>query len=216
MKPRDTSRIDPIVHLAGMTGEGVTGYVENMEAAGQRELVASTVLPRVTDQERVQFEALGFEFGEATDDLFQEVTLPEGWSREGSGHAMWSYVLDADGYRRVAVFYKAAFYDRKADMHLIRVPETRAQAEAHDQIVLGLSGADWSKEAEERDGPNLLVRYVEKVRDEDGRHIFVHEAYDKGLVPWKLTGKVREFLIASDGKIVRDRTYTRDGVDPSC
>ena len=31
---------------------------------------------------------------------------------------MWSHIVDAEGRKRVAVFYKAAFYDRRADMRL--------------------------------------------------------------------------------------------------
>jgi len=31
---------------------------------------------------------------------------------------MWSYLLDEHGRRRVAIFYKAAFYDRSAFMRL--------------------------------------------------------------------------------------------------
>ncbi len=32
---------------------------------------------------------------------------------------MWSDLLDEKGRKRGAIFYKAAFYDRRADMHLV-------------------------------------------------------------------------------------------------
>jgi hypothetical protein len=54
--------------------------------------------------------------------MFRQATLPPGWKKTGSDHDMWSYVEDERGLRRVAVFYKAAFYDRRADMHAENVP----------------------------------------------------------------------------------------------
>ena len=54
------------------------------------------------------------------DDLFRAVTLPKGWSKAATDHAMWSGVVDGRGVERVEVFYKAAFYDRAAHMRLAR------------------------------------------------------------------------------------------------
>jgi hypothetical protein len=128
----DTSKRDPALHLAlswpkpGSRGEELTEYITGMESAGQRQLVNSDRLPAegpmgssVDDDLR----ALGFTLGDPDPDdpLFRPVTLPEGWRREGSDHAMWSYILDERGIRRVAVFYKAAFYDRKAHVSVINV-----------------------------------------------------------------------------------------------
>jgi hypothetical protein len=116
----DTTRRDPALHLFGALVEGTSNYIENMEADGQRQLVNSAKLP--TDFNfctREEFEALGFTFGEVDPDgMFQEATLPEGWERKGSDHAMWSYIVDERGFERVAIFYKAAFYDRSAHMSL--------------------------------------------------------------------------------------------------
>jgi hypothetical protein len=39
-----------------------------------------------------------------------------------SDHDMWSYIEDERGIKRVAIFYKAAFYDRSAYMHLQSLP----------------------------------------------------------------------------------------------
>lgn len=95
-------------------------FIERQERDGQRQLVSSDRLPSAYRGDRAEWEALGFTFGDPDPDdpLFMPVTLPEGWKREGSDHAMWSYIADQHGRRRVGIFYKAAFYDRKADMHL--------------------------------------------------------------------------------------------------
>ncbi|MFD7247879.1 hypothetical protein ACFV6Y_38780 [Streptomyces massasporeus] len=126
----NTSKQDPMVHLMGSLGEGTSGYIEGMEARGQQELVNSTRLP--ADARGLNtgygqdgwpdFEALGFRKGEPVegDDLFVNAELPEGWSRKRSDHAMWSYLHDERDIRRVAVFYKAAFYDRGAHMHILQ------------------------------------------------------------------------------------------------
>lgn len=98
-----------------------SGGIEASEAQGQRELVASAVVPtELLRSSKADYEALGFVFGDVVDGdpMFQGVALPEGWAREGSDHDMWSYICDETGKRRVAVFYKAAFYDRKAHMSL--------------------------------------------------------------------------------------------------
>ena len=125
-KPENTAARDPNLHFLFATSEGVSSYIEGMEAAGQRQMVASncTVLP--TDAGATpdrEFEALGFTFGEPdpSDPLFRSATLPEGWRKEGSDHAMWSYILDPQNRRRVSIFYKAAFYDRRAHMGLTTV-----------------------------------------------------------------------------------------------
>ena len=121
--PENTSDRDPLDHFVGMLG-GSDRYITDMEADGQRQLVASTTLPaksnHSTDEEYV---ALGFTFGPVvpSDPMFREATLPEGWKREGSEHAMWSYIVDERGVRRVSIFYKAAFYDRDAFMGIINV-----------------------------------------------------------------------------------------------
>lgn len=120
MSIENTSDRPGELHMLGMLSDGQSDYITGMEAAGQRQLVASTALPTGTSEGDEPYLALGFTFGAAfTDDrLFRPATLPEGWRKEGSDHAMWSYVVDQLGRRRVGVFYKAAFYDRRADMRL--------------------------------------------------------------------------------------------------
>lgn len=107
---------------------GPSRSIEAMEARGQKELLRGEALPtEVKPEERPFLEMWGFVFGEPYPDdaLFAPTQLPTGWSKEGSDHAMWSYILDAKGRKRVAVFYKAAFYDRRAFMRI----ETRYSCE---------------------------------------------------------------------------------------
>lgn len=95
--------------------------IEVQESVGQRELIESSQLPtKVNNPSDVGsqqtytamgIDVIGFSKG---DELFQDVVLPEGWSKSGTGHSMWSYLLDNKGRKRASIFYKAAFYDRDA------------------------------------------------------------------------------------------------------
>ncbi|MFD9047643.1 hypothetical protein [Streptomyces zaomyceticus] len=109
--------------LLGQTNDELIGA---QETRGQQQLVHSDRLPTEHRDDRADFETLGFAFGtpDANDPLFTPATLPAGWTREAADdHDMWSYVVDPLGRRRVAMFYKAAFYDRRADMHIVNVRE---------------------------------------------------------------------------------------------
>jgi hypothetical protein len=114
---------EALLALAVSSGPGGPGrYIEETERAGQSQLVNSDRLPTTVDSDGGDepFIALGFTFGppDNGDALFRKATLPPGWKREGSDHAMWSHLVDTLGRRRVAIFYKAAFYDRDAFMSL--------------------------------------------------------------------------------------------------
>ena len=143
--PRDTSKIsgnEATGVLAAMllTGDP-TRVIHDMEAAGQRELVQSSVLPsEILHSTQEEFEALGFVFGDVVDGdpLFREVALPEGWKRQGSEHAMWSHIVDERGVERVAIFYKAAYYDRKAHMSIDNVGYGIAQKHVYGDGDLSL------------------------------------------------------------------------------
>lgn len=105
------------------------GGIEAQEAAGQAVFVESDVLPKdIKYATREQLTALGFKFGKDTDNLFVECQLPAGWSKRATSHAMWSELLDDKGRCRAAIFFKAAFYDRSADMSMSR----RFQVELND------------------------------------------------------------------------------------
>lgn len=111
-----------VAALAGDTSNALIamapGGIEAQEAAGQRSFVESTTLPK--DCPRKELEALGVVFGADADDLFVNATLPAGWKKQATDHSMWSNLLDEQGRKRGGIFYKAAFYDRRADMHLNR------------------------------------------------------------------------------------------------
>lgn len=97
---------------------GAHGGIERQEAAGQAELCNTDVLPK--ECPRAELEKVGVKFGEPHDDLFVNVTLPAGWKKVASGHSMHSDLVDDKGRKRAGIFYKAAFYDRRADMHLTK------------------------------------------------------------------------------------------------
>lgn len=108
----------------GMSNHGdPSEYIDAQERSGQRQLVNSDRLPtKVVNDEGGDepYLALGFTFGEPDPDdrLFRPATLPAGWRREAMDHAMGSRIVDEYGRERVSIFYKAAFYDRDANMYL--------------------------------------------------------------------------------------------------
>lgn len=120
------NKIDALDMLAAIS----PGGIELQEAIGQQELVNSQVLPtdglewrwqradkfKVSPKEYLT--TLGFVFGENQDDMFINVTFPEGWEMQPTDHSMWSYINDPNGRERVAIFYKAAFYDCSAHFDL--------------------------------------------------------------------------------------------------
>lgn len=94
------------------------GGIEAQERAGQVALVASQQMPVEMHPSREAFEGVGFTFGEPVDELFLAATLPAGWARVATDHAMHSDIVDGKGRKRVSVFYKAAFYDRRASARM--------------------------------------------------------------------------------------------------
>lgn len=95
----------------------VPGGIEAQESAGQAMFVASEQLPKeMRGATREQLEALGFRFGADVDDLFVTAHLPSGWKKVATDHAMHSDLVDDKGRVRAAIFYKTAFYDRRASI----------------------------------------------------------------------------------------------------
>lgn len=124
MAPEDTTKHDPMIHLAGMMdsykGGDVANYIYEMEKAGQSQFVNSDTLPKQCDDKTMHMLAMwGIQTIESeTDDLFQTVKLPNGWKRIPTEHDMWSHVIDDQGRVRIEVFYKASSHDRRADMRI--------------------------------------------------------------------------------------------------
>lgn len=104
-----------IVHLLGAMSMGTSGYIEHQEKQGQRQVSGGTRFPlKISGMSKAELESIGFVFGNQIDELFQEVTLPQGWKIQPTDHSMWSNILDENGNERGSMFYKAAFYDRDA------------------------------------------------------------------------------------------------------
>jgi hypothetical protein len=100
------------------------GGIEQSEREGQFNLVNSTNFPKeINGTTREELEARGFKFGEDVDDLFVSAELPAGWRKESSSHQMHSYLVDDQDMERGIIFYKAAFYDRRADLHWYKEPK---------------------------------------------------------------------------------------------
>lgn len=57
---------------------------------------------------------MGIVINDEYDDLFWNVTLPDGWEIKATNHDMWNELYDDKGRIRATIFYKAAFYDRDA------------------------------------------------------------------------------------------------------
>lgn len=98
---------------------GTPGAIEASERQGQADLVKhADRLPLDLHPERTVWEELGFRFGDKIDEVFQEATLPDGWKIVATGHSMHSDIVDSKGNVRGSLFYKAAFYDRRANAGL--------------------------------------------------------------------------------------------------
>lgn len=103
-----------------------TGYtVEKMEALGAEQLRNQrTVLPtKGLANDRERWGKIGVEVGTicSEDPLFTQAVLPDSWTiEEGSSSSdYWSVLKDENGYVRAKLFYKAAFYDRRASINLV-------------------------------------------------------------------------------------------------
>lgn len=112
------------------------GFIEKQEARGQQELAKSEQLPTEGMAEVHQFlEAAGGRVLGKTrgDPIFMDVRLPVGWRVRPTDHSMWSDLLDEQGRKRAAIFYKAAFYDRSAHMSACRRLIAMAECVDHDE-----------------------------------------------------------------------------------
>lgn len=182
MSVEDTSKRDPIVHVAGIMAEGQSDYIANMEKQGQKQLVNSTAFPidcNFSDEQDLL--DLGFVLGDKVDDLFREVQLPEGWEKRGSDHAMWSYIYDERGLPRVSIFYKAAFYDRSAHWSLVRDPAVKlVDQAAYDTSI----PVPWAK---------LTIVEIEDV------YTHLVERLENKYTPDDVKTKMRELLAHAEG-----------------
>ncbi len=129
MQPKNTItntteqvRKHPSTVLADSLLLGPSAAIEAQEKMGQWEVMNSDTIPTDLGKDEALFEAMGFKLGPVVegDPLFRYATLPPGWTKEATDHAMWSAIKDEHGRKRVGVFYKAAFYDRRATASITR------------------------------------------------------------------------------------------------
>ncbi|MFE7744424.1 hypothetical protein [Nocardia sp. NPDC057455] len=153
----NTSKRDPLIHLLGAMSDGSDRYITDMEAAGQQQIVNGTEMPVKGPWE--ELEALGFVRGEQVDELFVRAILPDGWRKEATEHSMHSKIVDERGVERVGVFYKAAYYDRRADFHIVNPGPALARKAAWGDDPIGLPDP-WGvlTDAEKRDFATALDR----------------------------------------------------------
>lgn len=111
------------------------GGIERQEAQGQADLARAAnrlpsqiIYPRNVTHADITRE-MGITFGAPVDELFVSVTLPAGWVIKPTEHSMHSDLVDDKGRVRAAIFYKAAFYDRNANLRLNTRYTTRAEYE---------------------------------------------------------------------------------------
>lgn len=121
-RPRNTR--DEIIPIPALHGVHLPGAIEAQEATGGTAMAAGdcTVIPAKGYSEP-DLAALGFKLGaiDPSDRLFREATLPPGWKRDNTGHSMHTDILDELGRKRIGIFYKAAWYDRRADLSIVTV-----------------------------------------------------------------------------------------------
>ncbi len=116
---RNTANNHPLENL--MTASE-PGGIERQEKQGQTEFVNSELLPvEINSGNKATLEKYGVVFGEPLKDdpLFCEALLPDGWGKKTTDHSMWSELYDDKGIKRASIFYKAAFYDRKAHLDIV-------------------------------------------------------------------------------------------------
>jgi len=99
-------------------GGGRGAAIEHQEKRGQQEAVKSDTLP-TRGLNHSAFVAMGIKIGKPVpgDSLFTFVELPKGWKKQPTDHTMYSDVVDEKGRKRASFFYKAAYYDRDANIY---------------------------------------------------------------------------------------------------
>lgn len=131
-RPRDTRKDALAAIFPPLAHQVAPGGIEEQEAEGAAAMQATDceIIPtEINGGTEQDLTAIGFVLGPVVkaDPLFREATLPAGWKRVGTGHAMWTHLVDEHGRERVAMFYKAAYYDRSA---FLRVNTLRAYVDS--------------------------------------------------------------------------------------
>ena len=109
--------------IAAMKGDRVhcsmtSDDIVASEAAGQKTMIAATQVPKDGDWDLLKSWGVVI-LGDA-DNLFYNAQLPKGWELRSTGHDLHTDLIDNWGRKRAALFYKAAFYDRRARISVIK------------------------------------------------------------------------------------------------
>lgn len=124
--PRKPNKADmKVLGLQAMIGMSASQIVEGIERAAVSEVESETTeLPTDISKEGVAIlKGWGVKFigPKPDDDVFQLVNLPKGWTFKRHGDNGYHFALrDQNGRTRGSMFYKAAFYDRSANMYVCR------------------------------------------------------------------------------------------------
>ena len=93
--------------------------VEIVERSAQDVAVSTTLMAKDMNPGREVWESLGFEFADIEgDDVLCRAKLPEGWTMNATDSQYWTEIRDENGMVRGKMFFKGAYYDRKARMAL--------------------------------------------------------------------------------------------------
>jgi hypothetical protein len=155
---------------SGLATGSMDEYITGQERAGQAQVVNSDRLPTETNEGSDEpYLALGFTFGKPDphDPLFRPATLPAGWSRKATDHSMHSKIVDELGRERVGIFYKAAFYDRRADMRL-ETPFSYLRSALYYGTPVVLDDVWLTREVAQGELEALAVREDRQAADYDG------------------------------------------------
>lgn len=172
------------------------GGIERQEKQGQidesfRETlpIDGTLTARHGNKDpRATWEKLGFVFGDKADDMFINVKFPEGWKKRPTDHSMWTDLVDAKGRKRGGIFYKAAFYDRSAHVHLSRRfgieqdyadgPQTVSITDACGEVKQSISGLEkpnWGDREQARKAGQAIDAAQAQLSDWLNEHYPNHE-----------------------------------------
>lgn len=140
------------------------GGIERQEAEGQAKLVANfdTLPKEVFPQSPDIAGILGFKILGEADEIFMRIEAPEGWQLKPTSHSMHSDLIDANGRKRAGLFYKAAFYDRRASLTWLPRYRETWKYEGETSVGYGIEDCETGEFVELRQFPENSTYEVEK------------------------------------------------------
>lgn len=169
-KVTDTSTAKSPFNIENMVTAQRMGYdgILAQEAAGSAELVDADELPRqMSDECKAALIQAGVVFPdkECEDKLFVYAILPKDWKKKvpNKEDPRGIALQDQHGRMRAGIFYKAAFYDRKASMYICRRYTIACDYDRMDK----------------------MKQIVVQVKDHNGSVLFETAAKEKGEKYWE-------------------------------